>query len=108
MPKRDLSSGYLKLRFQVLQRDHFTCQYCGAHAPDVKLEVDHVITVADGGTDDVDNLVTACYACNRGRGDALQVDHPNRKPPIVVNAEGTWTPRWFIDGKWWFTGPRIG
>jgi hypothetical protein len=35
--------------------------------------VDHVLPVALGGHDTVDNLVTSCYACNRGRGDTLRM-----------------------------------
>lgn len=55
-------------RFEVLKRDSFTCQYCGAKAPDVLLEVDHIIPVAEGGTDDIVNLITSCRDCNRGKG----------------------------------------
>lgn len=55
------------LRWFILERDAFTCQYCGQHAPDVKLEVDHIVPIANGGTNDPSNLLTACYACNRGR-----------------------------------------
>ncbi len=54
-------------RFDVFQRDHHTCQYCGRKAPDVELEIDHLIPVAEGGTDDFDNLVTSCADCNRGK-----------------------------------------
>lgn len=57
------------LRFEVLKRDSFTCQYCGAKSPDVLLEIDHVIPVADDGDTNVLNLVTACAACNRGKRD---------------------------------------
>lgn len=70
---RGRSAGYFALRFQVLERDRFTCQYCGAFAPNVQLEVDHVVPVAAGGTDELENLVTSCFACNRGRGDALRL-----------------------------------
>ncbi len=55
-------------RFEVFKRDSFTCQYCGQSAPDVILEVDHIVPVASGGTDDVMNLVTSCRDCNRGKG----------------------------------------
>ena len=55
------------LRFEVFQRDNHTCQYCGRRVPDVVLEVDHLIPVAKGGTDDFDNLVTSCEECNRGK-----------------------------------------
>ncbi len=56
-----------KLRFEVFKRDGFKCQYCGAHPPTAILEPDHIKPVADGGTNDMDNLVTACFNCNRGK-----------------------------------------
>lgn len=61
----------VKVRYEVLKRDRFTCTYCGGHPPDVLLEVDHVIPKAAGGSDDMENLVTACWDCNRGKGDRL-------------------------------------
>lgn len=56
-----------KLRFEVFKRDSFTCQYCGRSAPDVILEVDHIEAVANGGTNDIMNLITSCKDCNRGK-----------------------------------------
>lgn len=56
------------LRFEVFKRDSFTCQYCGRMAPDVLLEIDHIMPVAKGGTNDLLNLVTSCADCNRGKG----------------------------------------
>ena len=53
-----------KTRFDVFKRDLFACQYCGAHPPGVLLHVDHIVAVASGGTNDKDNLVTACQPCN--------------------------------------------
>jgi len=60
-----------KLRFEVFKRDKFTCQYCGSKAPDVVLHVDHLHPVAQGGANDVLNLVTACEGCNSGKGARL-------------------------------------
>jgi hypothetical protein len=56
------------VRFEVFKRDSFTCQYCGEKAPDVVLEIDHITPVADGGSNEILNLVTACRACNAGKG----------------------------------------
>lgn len=53
------------VRFRILARDKFTCQYCGRSAPDVKLQVDHITPVAAGGTAD------PCVDCNGGKGVAL-------------------------------------
>lgn len=56
-----------RLRYEVLRRDNHACRYCGAAAPDVKLNVDHVIPQALGGPDHPTNLVTACADCNAGK-----------------------------------------
>ena len=62
------------VRFEVFKRDSFTCQYCGEKAPDVVLEIDHITPVADGGDNDILNLVTACRACNSGKADRALSD----------------------------------
>lgn len=56
-----------RMRFEVLRRDNHTCRYCGAHAPDVELAVDHVIPEALGGATVPENLTTACVDCNAGK-----------------------------------------
>lgn len=63
-----------KLRFEIFKRDSFKCQYCGATAPDVVLEVDHVHPVSKGGDNDILNLITSCNACNNGKRDHLLTD----------------------------------
>ncbi|WP_433520088.1 HNH endonuclease (plasmid) [Nonomuraea sp. CA-143628] len=56
-----------RLRHEIFRRDNHTCQSCGAKAPDVKLEPDHVIPTALGGSDDPSNLQTLCENCNGGK-----------------------------------------
>ena len=56
------------VRFEVFKRDSFTCQYCGAQAPEAVLHVDHIKPVSNGGDNSVINLVTSCVACNLGKG----------------------------------------
>jgi len=60
-----------KTRFDVFKRDAFCCQYCGATPPNAVLEVDHIQPVSKGGKNAIDNLVTACFDCNRGKSDRL-------------------------------------
>jgi 5-methylcytosine-specific restriction endonuclease McrA len=66
-----------RLRFDVLVRDNYTCQYCGAKGPQAGgtavLHIDHREPVSAGGTNDPLNLVTACQDCNLGKG-ARQID----------------------------------
>ena len=64
MARKPLSK---KIRFEVFKRDKFTCQYCGRMSPDVILEVDHIEPVAEGGDNEITNLITSCRDCNRGR-----------------------------------------
>lgn len=56
------------LRFEIFKRDSFTCQYCGRQTPQAILEIDHIIPKSKGGTDDINNLITSCFDCNRGKG----------------------------------------
>lgn len=62
------------IRFEVFKRDSFRCQYCGRSAPDVILEVDHIVPVSEGGKNDLLNLVTSCRDCNRGKTNKLLSD----------------------------------
>lgn len=77
--------GSYKLRYQVLERDNFTCQYCGQYAPNVCLEVDHRIPRSEGGADEESNLVTSCWACNRGK-NGLRVT-ARKNPPYPAKRQ---------------------
>lgn len=57
-----------KVRFEVFHRDSFICAYCGVAPPATVLEVDHITPVSKGGTNDINNLITSCFDCNRGKG----------------------------------------
>ncbi|MCK5610983.1 HNH endonuclease [Candidatus Pacearchaeota archaeon] len=65
MARKSLSK---KIRFEVFKRDGFVCQYCGNSPPSIILEVDHIKPVKDGGENEIDNLLTSCFDCNRGKG----------------------------------------
>jgi 5-methylcytosine-specific restriction endonuclease McrA len=56
-PKRKLT------RFEVFNRDQYTCQYCGK--PTRQLTIDHVIPRYRGGKQTWENMVSACIPCNR-------------------------------------------
>lgn len=69
-PRRPMSP---KLRLDVLTRDGFCCKLCGRSAKEhgVALEVDHIVPVAQGGENEINNLQTLCEDCNRGKRDRL-------------------------------------
>jgi hypothetical protein len=62
----------LSLRFRVLKRDGFRCQYCGGTPQEgYILHVDHIQPRSSGGKTVLQNLITACYLCNEGKGSTL-------------------------------------
>jgi len=61
VPLRLDSVAYENLRQQVLRRDNWRCQSCGAMS---NLEV-HKEFRSHSGPDSEDNLITFCNACHR-------------------------------------------
>jgi len=55
------AASYEKLRQQVLRRDSWRCQSCGAMS---NLEVHHQRFRSHGGDDGESNLITLCSACH--------------------------------------------
>ncbi len=62
--RKELSKG---VRFQVLERDEFLCQYCGEGAT----TVDHLVPWAYGGSDALSNLKASCLVCNLLAGNSV-------------------------------------
>ncbi len=77
----DGSGGaYLKIRFTVLRRDNFTCQYCGRSVQNgAILHIDHIQPKAHGGKLTLDNLITSCFDCNLGKRDILLSEREQNK-----------------------------
>jgi len=50
-------------RFEVFNRDRYTCQYCNQQSR--QLTLDHVIPRYRGGQHTWENVVSACVPCNR-------------------------------------------
>ncbi|MFB6347850.1 HNH endonuclease [Moraxella sp. ZJ142] len=66
-PKKSWGNGrggrpWRALRAKVLLRDAYTCQHCQRAGG--RLEVDHIINIAQGGSDDMSNLQTLCHDCH--------------------------------------------
>lgn len=77
----------------VLRRDGYKCQICGISreyldkkAPGLgdylRLEVDHIIPIAQGGKSDESNLQCLCWRCNAAKG--------STKSNNQVNSMRTW------------------
>lgn len=52
----------------VLERDDFTCMYCGKRGTSETLNIDHVKPQSRGGLTSWINLVASCYHCNNKKG----------------------------------------
>lgn len=59
------------LRQAVYERDGFACVYCGDKD---RLSLDHRTPEIRGGTHDIDNLATACLACNGAKRDMTETE----------------------------------
>ena len=66
---RPTTPEWVTIRRRIFQRDNYTCTYCGAHG--VRLECDHVVPVSRGGSNEDNNLATACFDCNRSKKDRM-------------------------------------
>jgi 5-methylcytosine-specific restriction endonuclease McrA len=77
-------------RVHIYARDGHRCQYCAAVCSIAELTYDHVVPRAQGGKTTWENIVSACYACNRRKANRTpaQAGMPLRKPPV----RPTWIP----------------
>jgi hypothetical protein len=55
----------LDIRWDVWERDDFTCQICGKRK---HLSIDHIYPESKGGTLEISNLQTLCRLCNSIKG----------------------------------------
>ena len=75
--RRNLSDNeWAALTRMVIDRDGWECTYCDC---DTSLEengyaIDHVLPLAQGGGNDIDNLTMCCRSCNSSKGDRILDD----------------------------------
>lgn len=55
----------LDLRREVYASNNWACAYCGSNQD---LEIDHIVPLSRGGTEDRSNLQTLCASCNKKKG----------------------------------------
>ena len=74
-----MSSTYARIKIpdsvrrQVLERDNYTCQLCGANRDrdGALLHIDHINAVNKGGGNELSNLQILCQDCNVGKSDLV-------------------------------------
>jgi len=96
-------------RQNIFKRDGFRCGYCGSRH---NLTVDHIIPRSQGGGDSWENLITACEACNRRKGNrtpeqaGLSLLFPARRPHYLLfwlrgaeEIDQSWRPYLMLESR---------
>lgn len=66
------------VRNYVFQRDGHGCQSCGKTGKKAKLQVDHIVPLAKGGSNDLSNLQALCARCNQRKCDRIDLRFQRR------------------------------
>lgn len=101
-----MSSGYIsdELRARIREQAGDRCGYCLSPQKYVmgKLEIEHIIPTAQGGTDDEDNLWLSCRMYNNYKGSQTQALDPisAEHVPLFNPRHQKWTAHfsWSDDG----------
>lgn len=64
-----VSANYAALFVSIGRRDGFGCAACGEPSPD--LQIDHIVPLVEGGSNDFDNLQLLCARCNATKSDKV-------------------------------------
>jgi hypothetical protein len=92
------------LQAKVRRTSEERCGYCQSPQPLVMslLEVEHIIPIADGGTNDEGNLWLACSLCNRHKGAQTSAFDPVTNTLVLLfnPRKDNWQDnfRWAEDG----------
>jgi 5-methylcytosine-specific restriction endonuclease McrA len=69
--RKSKDTEFSRNRLLVFARDKYRCQYCGrgiknetSYGEQVVLHADHIVPKSEGGSNELNNLVTACQECN--------------------------------------------
>ena len=94
--------GY-EIREYLLEKYNHKCQYCGGESKDTILELEHIISKYNGGTNKISNLTIACHTCNQEK-DNLNLDAwlkvlAAKKKPSLLDQERIKNITNFLVGK---------
>jgi hypothetical protein len=85
---------------QVRQRANFHCEYCQMpqELDELSFQVEHIIPRKHHGTDSLDNLALACFACNNHKGANLSgIDPETREITRLFDPR---RDSWFAHFRW--------
>ena len=83
--ERTRGNRWMAIRTRIIGRDGGLCVVCRARGHiQPAHEVDHIIPLVDGGTDDADNLQAICHECHAIK-TARESGH---KPRVRIGVDG--------------------
>jgi 5-methylcytosine-specific restriction endonuclease McrA len=77
-------------RVNIYARDNYRCQYCAQKCTPDELTYDHVVPRSKGGRTTWENIVSACYTCNRRKANRTPAEAGMKL--LTVPARPTWMP----------------
>ena len=60
-PNRPARRTWGRIRVRVIERAAHRCETCGMAG---RFEIHHVVSLKDGGSNDLDNLIALCRTCH--------------------------------------------
>lgn len=89
-----------EVKERVKQAANNRCGYCLSpqHLLMARLEIEHIIPLAKGGSNDEQNLWLACPICNRYKGDKIVAADPESREEIMLFNPRT--ENWFEHFRW--------
>jgi 5-methylcytosine-specific restriction endonuclease McrA len=98
-------------RVNIYARDGHRCQYCGVTCSVSELTYDHVIPRSRGGRTVWENIVSACYACNRRKANRTPAEagmklraapvRPSWMPAVQIRVSARSVPDAWRDYVYW-------
>lgn len=91
MPAEQYPADWDDRRRKVYQRDGYECQLChaqGGQVGDTELHAHHVTPISEGGSHDLDNLVTLCKSCHNDQHDHDITGGDQPSPTSTTSGQG--------------------
>lgn len=102
---RSTSLAQIRQELRIIAK--YRCGYC--LSPEVlsgiALTLEHIIPLASGGTDEIDNLWLSCRTCNEKKGVQTQAEDSNTRE--VVPLFNPRTQRWSAHFQWDEAGTQM-
>ena len=71
MSKRLSSKQTKAKRKKLISKFGKRCFWCHCKLSENQLTIDHIIPISKGGSNNLENLLPACFPCNNNRGNKL-------------------------------------